>query len=53
MRDVDIEVGTGGWLAAQEHYGENIGDTATHVIFGELKEPATFNDPGQLGPLSH
>jgi len=30
-----------GWLAAQEHYGENIGDTPTHVMFVELKEPVT------------
>lgn len=29
-----------GWLPAQEHHEENIGDTPTHVIFVELKEPA-------------
>ena len=28
------------WLSAQEHYGENIGDTPTHTLFVELKEPA-------------
>jgi hypothetical protein len=32
-------VGTAGWLPAQEHHGENIGDTPSHVIFVELKEP--------------
>lgn len=26
-----------GWLPAQQHHGENIGDTETHVIFVELK----------------
>ena len=30
------------WLDAQEHWGTNIGDTDTHSIFVELKEP----DPG-------
>lgn len=35
----EIEAGTTSWLAAQEHLGENIGDTETHVIFVELKEP--------------
>ena len=27
------------WLDAQKHIGENIGNTDTHVIFVELKEP--------------
>jgi len=36
----EIEAGTTSWLAAQEHSGENTGDTETHVIFVELKEPA-------------
>ena len=37
-RDVALEAG---WpvAPAQEHHGENIGDTATHVLFVELKEP--------------
>ena len=35
--DVDISAGTAGWLPAQKHAGENIGDTDTHVIFVELK----------------
>lgn len=38
--DVNIEAGSTMWLRAQEHSGENIGDTETHVIFIELKEPA-------------
>lgn len=53
-REVALEAGTVGWLPAQEHAGHNIGDTATHVLFVELKaspevepaqEPAT-----PLGP---
>ncbi len=39
-REVALEPGTVIWLPAQEHRGENIGDTPTHVLFVELKEPA-------------
>jgi hypothetical protein len=39
-RDVEMPAGLTGWLPAQEHAGENIGDTDTRVIFVELKEPA-------------
>ena len=45
--------GAARWLAAQEHFGENTGDTETHVIFVELKEPADNpREPGApaLGP---
>ena len=62
-RAVEVELGSGlvRWLDAQEHAGENIGETETHVIFVELKEPkpggteATAVDagaptPGALGP---
>ena len=50
-REVELEAGTTGWLPAQEHHGENIGDTPTHVLFVELKEPApgTGTQP-TLGP---
>ena len=37
--DVELEAGMTRWLAAQEHAGENIGETDTVVIFIELKEP--------------
>ena len=39
-RDVDVELlaGVSRWLSAQEHSGENIGETPTHAIFVELKE---------------
>lgn len=50
QREVQLEAGTVGWLPAQEHHGENIGDTPTHVIFVELKEPGTSAAPGTLGP---
>src|SRR3954465_1825050 len=36
--DVEMPAGLTGWLPAQEHAGENIGDTPTHVLFVELKE---------------
>lgn len=50
--DREIEQGTTSWLAAQEHSGENIGETETHVIFVELKEPADHRVPksAALGP---
>ena len=52
--DVDIEAGQVRWLDAQEHHGENIGETDSHVLFFELKEPApraaSPGDP-QLGPV--
>jgi len=40
-RQVEVELPAGQvrWVAAQEHAGENIGDTETHSIFIELKEP--------------
>jgi beta-alanine degradation protein BauB len=40
-REVELQAGTVGWLPAQEHHGENIGTTPTHVIFVELKEHAS------------
>jgi len=52
QRDVELQAGTVNWLPAQEHHGENIGDTPTHVIFVELKEPGISSGAGQLGPQS-
>ena len=49
-RDVEITAGTAGWLPAQEHYGHNIGDTDTHVIFVELKDGAVTSRHPSLGP---
>jgi hypothetical protein len=50
--DVELEAGLTRWLDAQEHAGENIGDTETHVLFVELKEPARDGDrsAGTIGP---
>jgi beta-alanine degradation protein BauB len=48
-REVQLEAGTVGWLPAQEHHGENIGDTPTHVLFVELKERAGEVTEG-IGP---
>lgn len=47
-REVEVELAAGvtRWLAAQEHSGENIGATETHVIFVELKEPRAGIDAG-------
>lgn len=52
-REVELAVGTVGWLPAQEHHGENIGDTPTHVLFVELKERRTPNESATLGPQSN
>ena len=50
-RDVELSGGTTAWLDAQEHYGENIGDTDTHALFIELKDGAHApSQPGSLGP---
>ena len=44
------------WLDAQEHSGENIGTSDTHVVFVELKDAAsegaapTDSSTGLLGP---
>jgi hypothetical protein len=43
--EVDLPAFEARWLDAQEHSGVNIGQTATHTIFIELKEPR----PGDLG----
>jgi hypothetical protein len=53
-REVDVKIDAGRWLDAQQHSGPNIGDTETHVIFVELKEPNPAIDPAPsdspLGP---
>jgi beta-alanine degradation protein BauB len=50
--DVELPAGEVRWLDAQEHAGHNIGDTGTHSIFVELKEPAPggAGTSGRLGP---
>ena len=49
-RDVDMSAGTATWLPAQEHAGENIGDTETHVLFVELKDAGGLAASRELGP---
>lgn len=56
-REVELELPAfqARWLDAQEHAGTNIGDTETHSIFVELKEPAPGHgsesiDTATLGP---
>lgn len=51
-REVELQDGAAMWLPGQEHHGENIGDSDTHVLFVELKEPAPLGSPGgaALGP---
>ena len=50
--DVELTEGMVQWLPAQEHSGENIGDTETHVIFVELKGAGGTGRPNDaaLGP---
>ena len=54
QRDVQLESGRVSWLKAQEHSGENIGTTETHVLFVELKEPSASppDETTDLGPSS-
>ena len=51
QRDVELAEGSAGWLPAQQHSGENIGETPTHVIFIELKEPALSHRGQETGSL--
>jgi quercetin dioxygenase-like cupin family protein len=49
--DVELEAGHVGWLDAQEHHGENIGDTDTHVLFIELKDGGSWTAAEPEPPL--
>jgi beta-alanine degradation protein BauB len=52
-REVEREISAGSalWLGAQVHSGENIGDSETHVIFVELKDPHDATGHPTAGPL--
>lgn len=53
--EVELRNGQVRWVGAQEHYGENIGDTESHAIFVELKESRASSPPPAehtLGPSS-
>jgi len=43
--EVELPAGVTRWMPAQDHYGENIGETETHTFFIELKDAA----PGSSG----
>ena len=45
QREVELQSGTVSWLPAQQHHGENIGDSETHALFVELKEPDPAGAP--------
>ncbi|MGH7630232.1 MAG: cytoplasmic protein [Gemmatimonadales bacterium] len=45
--DVNLPAEQARWLDAQERAGENTGDSETHAIFIELKEP---RDKGRFRP---
>ena len=49
---VELTAGQARWLDAQHHSGENVGDTPTHTVFVELKEPRPDvpAGPTTLGP---
>lgn len=52
-RDVELTAGLANWLPAQQHSGENTGETETHVVFVELKEPAPAGAGSTgLGPVT-
>lgn len=49
--DVDLPAGEVRWLDAQRHSGTNIGQTGTHTIFVELKEPRPAPGSPPSAPL--
>lgn len=53
--DVSLQAGSVRWLDAQEHSGENIGETDTETYFVELKEarPSGDGGAGRLGPMTY
>lgn len=50
--ELQLEAGQVRWLDAQEHSGENIGETPSHALFIELKEAGgTPANAQALGPV--
>lgn len=47
QRDVELPAGMTNWLPAQQHRGENIGATDTHVLFVEIKGSRTRDGHGE------
>lgn len=51
--EVDLPAFQARWLDAQEHSGTNTGNTPTHAIFVELKEPRPGTPSlSRLGPAT-
>lgn len=55
-RHVELDAERAVWIPAQSHTGRNTGETPTHTIIVELKEPrsgaAEASADGTLGPLA-
>ena len=49
--DVELPAGQARWVGAQQHAGENIGDSGSHCVFIELKEPQPTTAPTVDAPL--
>ena len=49
--EVELRAGEARWVGAQEHAGENIGDSVSHSVFIELKEPRPTSAPAVDVPL--
>lgn len=49
--DVELQPGQARWVSAQEHSGENTGDTDSHSIFVELKDAAPVGSRPPATPL--
>jgi quercetin dioxygenase-like cupin family protein len=49
--EVELRAGEARWVGAQEHAGENIGDSVSHCVFIELKEPPLTSAPTIDAPL--
>lgn len=49
-REVTLDPHEVRWLDAQVHSGENVGDSPTHAIFVELKEPGGTEGAGAARP---
>lgn len=49
--DVELRAGEVRWVGAQEHSGENTGDSGSHSVFIELKEPGPASAPTGDAPL--
>ena len=53
LREVELPCGVALWLDAQEHRGENIGDTPTNVVVVELKDGSVRGSVERaLGPIA-